>query len=92
MERVQAVEEVLRRLVELLAYAGDDDPERAARPQERRELGQIRVVGAEVVERVEAHDRVEVLVRERQAVRFAVDREHAIVQAGGVDAGRVLGR
>ena len=67
--------QVRGKAVALVANARHDDAELAAGPQEDQDLGEVRVVAAEVVEGVEAHDRVEVPVCEGELVRLGAQRD-----------------
>ncbi len=54
--------------------AGYDDADMTVGANELRGVRQVPHVGSEVVVRVDAHERVEVRVRERQRMRLGLDR------------------
>ena len=67
--------EVARWPVQFPGRSGNGDPDLGADPSESSEVFEIEVIGAEIVVGVDADDRVEESVRERQVVCLGVDRE-----------------
>ena len=63
---------------------------RRAPGEEPDEVAEVEVGGPEVLVRIEAHDRVEVVGRERELVGFGVHRVHEVLDARGPDADLVL--
>src|SRR5581483_11009990 len=61
-----------------------------ARPQEPCEVGQVTVRGAEVLERVDAHDVVEAVLPEREGMRLGPHGGHLAGDAGAGKHGRRL--
>ncbi len=67
-------------------------PITAARPEELGDVAEVEVGSAEVLVRVDAHDRVEEAVRERKGVRFGVHGYDEVFDTRLADAGEVGGR
>src|SRR4051794_15349601 len=79
------------RNVELTGQSGAGDADGAAGSYEASEVHQIQIVGAEVHERVDAHDGVEEPSGERQRAGVRVNRKHAALDAGVAYALQILG-
>src|ERR1041384_3501509 len=75
-----------RRFDDLMPQAGANDADAATGFEVFQDIAEIEIVGAEILIGIETDDRIETLMRQRQGVRFGMDRRHEMSDSGRVDA------